>query len=245
MLAGLVVGLAIGLAASCWMWAEWVTGHPIPLVFGLVGGLTSAASLFPVDQAMSSFWLALTAGWLVALTLTVGSWSGRGHRAAAHLAALPVSRSQRAWVAFLDVVRDPIALVGYVRLRPLQRSIDGLASTTERVIVPDAPLAFRGLAGWFLGLGLDAEQACWAAQLVARCDPALDLADPTPLLDDHQVTILAVCRGLASGAHEVVLERPLSGLEPRLARSVDRMIRSESDRRKVTVVDTRSALENE
>jgi hypothetical protein len=105
------------------------------------------------------------------------------------------------------------------------------AGMTVAVALQPAHL-FRGLAGWNLGLGLDAEHAAWAGQLARSVGLEPVLAEPAPLVSSHDAAKLLICRALASDDHVVLLDEPVTGLAANDMRDMARLVaRALGDRR--------------
>ncbi len=79
--------------------------------------------------------------------------------------------------------------------------------------LPQHPYLFRGSAGWNLGLGLDGEQAAWAAQLADRLGVGGLLSAPAQNLSGGERQRLALARTLAHAEEWLLLDEPLSAVD--------------------------------
>jgi hypothetical protein len=88
-------------------------------------------------------------------------------------------------------------------------SVDRLnESGRSCVVVEEPPILFRGLIGWNLGLGLDAEQSAWAGQMVRHAGLGELLAEPELAAHQSEARLIVVARALACDAEGVIIEIP-------------------------------------
>lgn len=172
-----------------------------------------------------------------AWVVTVGWWEGTlGVAGCALLAA-----GRRVWVPPTApvgaTVDDPVTVVVGESSDVFWDVVAAQRAGGAEVAAAPAPVLFRALAGWNLGLGLDAERAAWAAHLAGRLGVRDMLGEPAPLVDEAAAGALVICRVLASPGEVVVLDDPvvaaLGGRRDRVARLVAAAI---GDRRLILVV---------
>ena len=78
---------------------------------------------------------------------------------------------------------------------------------------PQSPYLFRGLAGYNLGLGLDAEEASRGGTLAGSLGIRDLLMEPSHTLSGGETQRLAIARTLARRAGWVLLDEPLSAID--------------------------------
>lgn len=83
----------------------------------------------------------------------------------------------------------------------------------DAAYLPQVPYLFRGLVGWNLGLGLDAERAALAAQYARRLGLGDRLADPAHLLSGGERGRIGLARTLASPRPVVLLDEPFAAVD--------------------------------
>ena len=117
----------------------------------------------------------------------------------------------------------------------------GTATKLDAAYLPQTPYFFRGLAGWNLGLGLDAEGAARARQYSADLGVADLLAEPARYLSGGERQRLALARTLARPDSVVLLDEPLAALDLRDRMSVADVINAAiADRTAVVVTHNRT-----
>jgi hypothetical protein len=187
----------------------------------------------------------VVAAWSMTSWRTVGA-GAVGILAIAGLAVSAVAMRSEAGEPSADGPEVPSGRVTLIPIdshddgRRVEAMADRIRSTGMSVaVVVHPPHLFRGLAGWNLGLGLDAEQAAWAGQLARTVGLGPVLAEPGPLLSDDDATKLLICRALATGDDIVLLDEPATGLAASDMRDMARLVaRVLGDRRLIiTTVD--------
>lgn len=167
-------------------------GWAVPaLVLATASGV--AAGLFPPATA-------------AVVVLPIVAWHRRRRLGASGSGPVPALDESEAVAVIEDGSPDRSVFEGVVD------DISRRGHTAAVAVSP--PHLFRGLGGWNLGLGLDAEQAGWAGQLARSLGLEGVLAAPEVAIDTVQAHKLAVCRALASPGEVVVLDEPAAGLEP-------------------------------
>ncbi len=233
----LATGLAVGLVAPALWWARRPTSERRALVLFdrrwrrqiLVGEVLTPRWWW--------LWALAATGALVVMSTTGGPWRWIAPLAlAGTVVALMAPKPPEAPFTTPSVgdevalitVDDPdgIAVVGSA----VASSVPGAS------VAPWPPVVFRGLVGWNLGLGLDPEEAAWAAQLAVRMRLDQVLADPEVVLDLEQAFSLSVCRAIATTSVAVVIEFDGGGLSPSTLRDVASMVRETRTGRRIAVV---------
>lgn len=97
-------------------------------------------------------------------------------------------------------------------LRLLAGTIEG-GPGWEAAYLPQTPHLFRGRVGWNLGLGLNTEQAAYAAQLAGRLRMGGRLSDTAHRLSGGEKQRVALARVLASPGRWVLLDEPLAPID--------------------------------
>lgn len=219
MIASVLVAFVGGLTIGVFAWVAWVAGRRWVTVGVAVAGLLLT---FMTLGDRGLFLTAIASLW--GMTGGFGASASRGLDTATHLAALPVTVYRRWLVALTHLIDRPGAvLLGPLALR-FPRVPAWVRPGPGRLALPPRPVRFRGLAGWYLGLGLDSERAAWAAQLARQCGLGDVLSDPMPCLDDGEVAALAVCRTLAFGAASTTLVDPTGSMTGDLRRAIDALL---------------------
>ena len=109
------------------------------------------------------------------------------------------------------------------------------AGRSGAAVVMYPPVLFRGLAGWNLGLGLDAEQAAWASLMARRSGLGGLLSDVELHLDQDQAAILVTCRAMATQGGEPLFA--VAGDMPQATlRRMARVVADHGRGRTITVV---------
>lgn len=184
--------------------------------------------------------------------------------AARHLQALGVPRPRQGWLAVrrrlageaplplppspapvnpatLGIVPDRAERV-VVQVGETGAVFDGLAVAMRRVaaVLAAPPVTFGAAAGVELGRGLDAEQACWARQLLERLGSLPDLAGPAARLDPEARLHLVLARTLARRSPWTLLEDPLQPVPAGRRRRLAELIAASVDGRGLVVVTAQS-----
>lgn len=160
----------------------------------------------------------------MAVAVALGTAAGRSPTMAAAVTVVPIA----AWLrgrggGALSAFESSTDGAGRVEMiaddstdrKLFEGVVDDLAGRGHSAAVAvSPPHMFRGLAGWNLGLGLDAEQAAWAGQLARSVGLEGLLAQPERDIGLVEARKLAVCRALASAGDVVVLDEPVAGMEP-------------------------------
>ena len=97
-------------------------------------------------------------------------------------------------------------------LRLLAGTIGG-GPDWEAAYLPQTPHLFRGGVGWNLGLGLDTEQAVYAAALADRLGMGDRLTEPAGRLSGGERQRIALARVLACPGRWLLLDEPLAPID--------------------------------
>lgn len=232
----LAVGLAVGLVAPALWWTRRPRAERRALL--LVDRRWRRQILVREVFAPRLWWL----GTIAAIgVLVVMSTAGRPWRWIALLAlagsVVALIAPKTAQAATAPDVRGGVALITVDdpdRIADVGSTIASSASSVS--VAPWPPVVFRGLVGWNLGLGLDAEAAAWAGQLAARMRLDHVLADPEVVLDLEQAFVLSVCRAMAMTSEAVVIEFDGAAMSPSTLRDVASIVRQTRAGRQIAVV---------
>jgi hypothetical protein len=235
--ASLVISIGFVLSAMAWHWRRQ------PAAAHRVAGHLDRRSMVAVAGAeLASAWPLMVAAVVAALGVTValaapGTLVPAIGMALAAVPVLPMVRPSPASDAGPGVV-VPSESVTLVEDPSSDRQLAAALATRSgsRAVACHPPHLFRGLGGWNLGLGLDAEQAAWAGQLARMLGLGGALAEPAPVLDARQAKMLTVCRAVATGDDPVILDEPAAGLDPAHVRDLARVVRVGIGDRRLIVV---------
>ncbi len=233
----LAVGLAGGLIAPALWWTRRPRAERRALL--LVDRRWRRQILVREVFAPRLWWLGTIAaiGVLVVMSTADGPWSWIALLAlAGSVVALIAPKTSEAASTAPDV-QGEVALITVDdpdRIADVGSTIASSAASVS--VAPWPPVAFRGLVGWNLGLGLDPEAAAWAGQLAARMRLDQVLADPEVVLDVEQAFVLSVCRAMAMTSEAVVIEFDAASMSPSTLRDVASIVRQTRAGRQIAVV---------
>ncbi len=108
-------------------------------------------------------------------------------------------------------------------LRLLAGTIDG-GPQWDVSYLPQTPHLFRGGIGWNLGLGLETEEAVYAAALAGRLGMGDRFAEPVSRLSGGERQRIALARVLAGPGRWVLLDEPLAPIDAEDRAEVSRVI---------------------
>jgi hypothetical protein len=236
-LGSFVVGNGFVMAAMAWHWRR-----RNPAAHRVASHFDRAAMVSVAGAELASAWPLLVAAVLAAFGVTIalaapGTIVPLVGIALAVIPLVPILRPSPAWDDSTGPVvpSDPLTVIEDASAdRQVARYL--AARSGSRAVACHPPHLFRGLGGWNLGLGLDAEQAAWAGQLARMLGLGGVLAEPAQLLDAREAKMLSVCRAVATGGNPVILDEPAAGLEPAHVRDLARVVRLGIGDRRLIVV---------
>ncbi|MCQ3803902.1 MAG: ATP-binding cassette domain-containing protein [bacterium] len=97
-------------------------------------------------------------------------------------------------------------------LRLLAGTVEG-GPQWDAAYLPQTPHLFRGGVGWNLGLGLDTEQAVYAARLAERLGMGNRFSEAVGPLSGGERQRIALARVLASPGRWILLDEPLAPID--------------------------------
>ncbi len=132
------------------------------------------------------------------------------------------------------------------------RALAGIGGAEPRLdchYLPQRPYLFRGLAGWNLGLGLDPEEAAWAAQKAEALGVDSLLGRASSELSGGEAQRLSLARALSKRAPWLLLDEPLAAVDHADKQMVISQVASSLEGRSAVVVthdlDVAAALAND
>ncbi len=236
-LASFVVAIGFVMGAVAWHWRR----QP-PAAHRVADHFDRGSMVLVAGAELASAWPLIVAAALaaVAVVIALAAPGMAVPLVGIALAAIPVVPMLRPSptsdnTSGVVVPSDPVTVIEDCSVdRRVARVLANRSGS--RAVACHPPHLFRGLGGWNLGLGLDAEQAAWAGQLARMLGLAGVLAEPAPLLDARQAKMLTVCRAVATGGDPVILDEPAAGLDPADVRDLARVVRVGIGERRLIVV---------